>query len=77
MVGNGIVLFFLRLSGIPPYHIFLIQGRRFGCFHVLAIVNSIAMNTEVHASLFELCFSPDIRPGVGLQEHMVALFLVF
>ena len=27
--------------------------------------------------LFELCFSPDICPGVGLQDHMVALFLVF
>ena len=29
--------------------------------------------------LFELCFSsfPDICPGVGLQDQMVALFLVF
>ena len=26
---------------------------------------------------FELWFSPDISPGVGLQDHMVALFLVF
>ena len=26
--------------------------------------------------LFELEFSPDICPGVGLQDHMVALFLV-
>ena len=23
------------------------------------------------------CFSPDVCPGVGLQGHMVALFLVF
>ena len=27
--------------------------------------------------LFELCFSPDICPRVGLQNHMVALVLVF
>ena len=26
--------------------------------------------------LFELWFSPDICPGVGLLDHMVALFLV-
>ena len=26
---------------------------------------------------FELWFSPDICPGVGLLDHMVALFLVF
>ena len=27
--------------------------------------------------LFELWFSPDMCPGVGLLDHMVALFLVF
>ena len=26
---------------------------------------------------FEPCFSPDICPGVGLLDHMLALFLVF
>ena len=26
---------------------------------------------------FELWFSPDICPGVGLQDHVVALFLIF
>lgn len=26
---------------------------------------------------FRSCFSMDIHPGVGLQGHMVALFLVF
>ena len=26
---------------------------------------------------FGSCFSPDVSPGVGLQGHMVALFLVF
>ena len=27
--------------------------------------------------LFELWFSPDIYPGVGLLDHMVVLYLVF
>ena len=42
---------------------------------VLAFVNSAAMNTRcMHP--FGLCFPPGICPGVGLQSHMVALFLV-
>ena len=47
-----------------------------GGFHVLAIVNSAAMNNGC-MYLFELEFSPDICPGVGLQDHMATLFLVF
>ena len=34
-----------------------------GCFHVLAIVNSVATN------LFKLEFFPDTCPGVGLLDH--------
>ena len=45
-------------------------------FHILAKVNSTGMNTGCKY-LFELCFSPDICPAVGLQDHMVALLLVF
>ena len=54
------------------YHIFFIHSSvngHLGCFHVLAIVNSGVYH-------FKLWFSLDICPGVGLQEHMVAQFLV-
>ena len=43
--------------------------------NVLAIVNSASVNIG-GMYLSNLCFSPDICPGVGLQDHMVALFLV-
>ena len=46
---------------------------RLGCVHVLAVLNSAAVNVGVHAFL-ELQFCLNIRPGVGLQA---ALFLVF
>ena len=45
-------------------------------FYALAIVNSATMNIGVHVS-FELWFSLDRCPRVGLLDHMVVLFLVF
>ena len=50
---------------------------RTGCFHVLTVVNSAARSSGVQVSfqirfcLFHIC------PGVGLLDHMIALFLVF
>ena len=59
------------------YHIFFIYSsvnRQLCCFHVLAIVNSAAMNIAIHVFFFNyglLCKCP----GVGLQDHMVVLRL--
>ena len=42
------------------YHSFLIHlsaDGHLGCFHVLAMINSVAMNTGVHMSLSDLVFS--------------------
>ena len=63
------------------YRIFFIHssvGGHLGCFYVLAIVNSAAMNIG-GLCLSELQFLsfPDICLGVGLLEHGVVLFLVF
>ena len=50
---------------------FLFDGR-LGCFHVLTIVNSAAVNTGVHIS-FQSMVPLDICPGVGLLDHAAGL----
>ena len=63
VAANGMVQFFFmaeEYSIVYMYRIFFIHSsvdRHLGCFHVLAIINSAAMNIEVHVSFQIMDFS--------------------
>ena len=60
------------------YHKFFIHSSvdgHLGRFHVLAIVNSAAINIGVYVS-FSVLVSSGYMPRSGVVGHMVLLFLV-
>ena len=61
------------------YHFFFIHSSisvHTGCFSVLVIVSSAAMNFRVHIP-FEIKVFLGLCPGVEFLDHMIILCLIF
>ena len=82
VAANGKISFFFMTWVVFHWVVFCIffihssVDGHLGCFHILAVVSSAAVNTEVHVFFWIRVFS-DIYQGMELLGHMVVLFLVF
>ena len=80
---NKKVLFFfnswiiLHCVHVPHFLIHLSADGHLGCFQVLVVVNSAAMNNGIHMCHFQFWFPQGLCLGVWFLGHMVVLFLVF
>jgi len=62
------------------YHIYFIyspSNKHFGCFHVLALVNTGVMNRDTYLFKLVFSFSLDKHPEVKLLDCMIVLLLIF
>ena len=81
IVTEDRILFLFWLNNIPLhiYHTFFIHPSadgHLGCFYILAIVDSAALNTEVHVSFQTgVCIFLDVNPRKELLG-CVGLFLI-
>ncbi|CAM9836735.1 unnamed protein product [Rangifer tarandus platyrhynchus] len=78
--SNEFFLMAEKYSMVYMYHSFLIHSSadgHLGCFHVLAIINSAAMNIGVHVSLSDLVSSVCMpRSGIaGSYGSSISSFL--
>ena len=90
VAANGMISFLLWANSIPvcvcvctytntAYHIFFIHSSvngHLGCFYVL-LLQIVLLLTLGCIYFFEIEFSLDICPEVGLLDYKVALFSVF
>ena len=74
IAANGVISFFLWLSSCH-ISIYLSVDRHLDCFHVLAFVNSAAMNIGVHISFWIIVLSGDIPSIAGSYGNCIFSFL--